>query len=163
MAETINPNDLLVGHRYQIYTPGYVMPIMIGHTLNPIIGNFVGINPITGAAQFNNVLGIGVGRDDIIDYILSNQPFGWVVRMDGRNTMLRKKNQLERPRKVSGLSIKEELIQKGPSHPNRIERARLMGYKNENDPEGNWEPSVIGYGRSRKSRKARKSRKSRRN
>jgi hypothetical protein len=158
MAETINPNNLLEGHTYQIYNPGYRVPHMIGHTSRPIIGNFVGINPITGAAQFNNILGLGVPPNFVGNYILSNKPFGWVIRMGNRNTMLRKKNILERPRKLSGLSIKEELIQMGPSHPNRIGRARLMGYRNENDPEGNWEPTVIGYGRSRKNRKSRKSR-----
>jgi hypothetical protein len=83
--------------------------------------------------------------------------------MGNRNTMLRKMNQLERPRTVSGRSIKEELMQRGPWNPNRITRARSMGYRNINDPEGNWEPTVVGYGRARKSRKASKSRKSRRN
>ena len=163
MAETINPNNLLEGHTYQIYNPGYIAPHMIGHTSRPILGNFVGIDPITGAAQFNNILGIGVPPNFVIDYRLSDKPFGWVVRMGNRNTMLRKKDMLERPRKLSGLSIKEELMQKGPINPNRIDRARLMGYRNENDPEGNWEPTVVDYGRARKNRKSRKSRKSRRN
>ena len=74
--------------------------------------------------------------------------------------MLRKKNILERPRTVNGLSIKEELIQRGPWNPNRINRARTMGYRNKNDPEGNWEPTVVDYGRGPKSR-SRKTRKSR--
>lgn len=143
MAETVDPHDLLVDQTYQIYNPDFRVPLMIGDASKPIIGNFVSI--LRGEAQFNNVIGIGVRPQDIITYRLSSKPYGWVVKMDAKNTAMHKKKIFNR--EVNGTSLMEELVQKGPWHPNRIERLRVLGYKpNYFNGDEEWEPTVVGYG-----------------
>ena len=145
MAETIDLCDLVVGQNYQIYNPDFRMAVMIGDASKPIIGNFVGIDSRTGEAQFNNVLGIGVRPQDIINYSLTGRPYGWVVKMDAKNTAMHKKKLFNR--KIRGRSLMEELVQKGPWHPNRIERARSLGFQaNYFNGDEEWEPTVVGYG-----------------
>ena len=143
MAETINLCDLVVGQTYEIYNSDFRVPLMIGDASKPIIGDFVGIQ--NGEAQFNNVLGIGVRPQDIINYRLNGKPYGWVVKMDARTSASHKKKLFNR--KVNGTSLIEELVQKGPWHPNRIARSKALGFQpNYFDGDEEWEPTVIGYG-----------------
>jgi hypothetical protein len=152
--------------RFEDLIPGrnYIIQHIAG-MLRSRTGNFIR-GSLRGQIDFNNIIYDDGTRLDprIIGTFITNQ---WIYFENERNTALRKKNILKRPRTVNGLSIKEELLQRGPWHPNRIDRARTMGYRNENDPEGNWEPTVVGHGtgpksRRSRSRKNRKSRKSRR-
>jgi len=149
--------DLIPGRTYRITDPAGIR--------RSRTGNFIQ-RSLRGQIDFNNLIYDDGTREDprVIGTLITNQ---WIYFENERNTAMRKKAIFERPRIVNGLSIKEELLQKGPWHPNRIDRARTMGYRNENDPEGNWEPTVVGYGtgpksRRSRSRKNRKSRKSRR-
>jgi hypothetical protein len=145
MAETIEPRDLVVGQTYQIYNPDFSDNVRIGDISKPIIGNFVGIDPLSGEAQFNNVLGIHVRPQDIINYTLSGRHYGWVVKMDAKNTAMHKKKIFNH--EINGTSLMEELVQKGPWHPNRIERARSLGFQaNYFNGDEEWEPTVVGYG-----------------
>jgi hypothetical protein len=145
MVETIEARDLVVGQTYQIYNPDFRVPIMIGDASNPIIGNFVGIDNVSGEAQFNNVLGIHVRPHDVINYALSGRPYGWVIKMNAKNSAAHKKKLFNR--EVKGISLIEELVQNGPWHPDRIERLRGLGYKpNYSDQDEEWEPTVVGYG-----------------
>jgi hypothetical protein len=145
MAETIEARDLVVGQTYEIYNPDFRVPIMIGYVSNPIIGNFVGIDSVRGEAQFNNVLGIYVRPHDIINYNLNGRPYGWVIKMNAKNSAAHKKKLFNR--EVKGISLIEELVQKGPWHPDRIDRARSLGFEpNYSDQDEEWEPTVVGYG-----------------
>ena len=149
MAETIDVSDLVVGQSYQIYNPNFIIPSMIGYISNPIIGNFVGIDSVSREARFNNIIGIGVRPQDIINYNLSGRPYGWVVKMNARTSAAHKKKLFNR--KVNGISLIEELVQNGPWHPDRIARARSLGFEpNYFDQDEEWEPSVVGYGLSLK-------------
>lgn len=143
MAETVDLCDLIIGQTYEIYNPDFRMAVMIGDASKPIIGKFVGV--LRGEAQFNNVLGIGVRPQDIINYRLNGKPYGWVVRMDARTSAAHKKKIFNR--EINGISLLEELVQRGPWHPDRIERLRVLGYKpNYFNGDEEWEPTVVGYG-----------------
>ena len=87
MAETIEACDLVVDHNYQIYNRDFTVNAIVGDSSKPIIGTFIGIDIVSGEAQFDNVIGIGVMPHHIISYMISNAPFGWITKMDYRNTV----------------------------------------------------------------------------
>jgi len=162
MAETINPNELIIGNRYQIFNP-YYRNGFPGSITNPYTGNFVGVSNNHKGALFNRLAHLGFNELPA-EYRLGNRPFDWRILRDERNTMLRKKNQLERPRGKNGLSLKNEIIEQGPWNPRRVESSGF-GYNMYNDPDSDFQPTFRGIGRSleggRYKRKSRR-RKSRR-
>ena len=154
--QQVSWRDLIPGKSYRIHHIDGLLQSRLATFINNVnLGR-----EFLGVSLFNNII-LSDGNVYEPGAISGYRNDEWIFFENERNTMLRKKNTLERPRTVNGLSIKEELLQRGPWSPNRINRARTMGYRNNNDPEGNWEPAVVGYGRGPRAR-SRKTRKSRR-
>ena len=163
MAETINVDELIIGHRYEIFNPSRPYGSQ-GSIDNPLIGDFVGVSNDHKGALFKNLAhtaDMNLHADFTIEYRLGNGPREWIVLLNDRNSMLRRKNELERPRGRYGVSLKNEILQQGPWNPRRAERSGFAHMNSDNDPDLDFEPTVHGFGRSllggrykRKSRRA---------